>query len=51
MKKKQKKSLKKNINIGNDNSVSLNDILLNYASSKTLENILPLLKKNLINLN
>ena len=25
---------KKNINIGNDNSVSLNDILLNYASSK-----------------
>ena len=35
MKKNQKKLLKKkNIDIGNDNAVSLNDILFNYASSK-----------------
>ena len=35
MRKKQKKLLKKkNINLGNKNSVSLKDVLFNYASSK-----------------
>ena len=35
MKKKQKKlQKKKNIDIGNDYSISLNDVLINYASSK-----------------
>src|SRR5210317_1122425 len=38
----------KNINIGNDNLVSLQDILFNYAGSKILEYLLPLLSKNLI---
>ena len=43
---------KKNIDIGNENSVSLKDILYNYAASqKILGYHLHLLKKNLINLN
>jgi len=33
-KKTKEISEKKNINIGNNNSISLNDVLLNYASSK-----------------
>ena len=36
----------KNIDIGNENNVSLNDVLLNYATSKTSEFLLHLPKKN-----
>ena len=48
---KQKKLLKKNIDLGNKNSVSLKDILINYAASKILGYHLHLRKRNLINLN
>ena len=41
----------KNINIGNDNLVSLKDILFNYAGSKNMEFQSHLLNKNLIILN
>ena len=41
---------KKNIDVGNNNVVSLNDVLLNYASSKNFGTPLLLLKKSSINL-
>ena len=51
MKKKQKKLLKKKYRYWKDNAVSLNDVLLIMLDLKILGFLLPLLKKNLINLN